>query len=150
VFLVLMLSNGRYYVFHIIYAVVLIIVTIIFMNVVHAVEKFKNDVGGLVSSAAFCSLYFRPNESIQRFAEGTSIENTVNNIKKMSDSIMSGIITLDQNVDWFVINYITNQEWDKYVVFGVEITDGKIAGNLLGIILAVITGEGLLSIINQF
>jgi hypothetical protein len=162
-FLILMLAKKKYDIFHIIYGIIFIGVDLIFIFVLQSVKKFIKQVNGHVSSTPFAVTYFRNNhivptlldiesntENTENTANTANINNVIYDIQKTVNVIAGNVIMLDQNIDWFGIQSITDKEWDHYIVFGVEISDSKIIGNIVGLLLAIIAGESTLSLINQW
>lgn len=156
-FLILMFVKKKYDIFHIIYGIIFIVVDLIFIFVLQSVKKFIKQVSGHVSSTPFTVTYFRNNHvvptplDIESSMDNTyNINNVIYDIQKTVNIIAGNVVMLDQNIDWFGIQSITDKEWDHYVVFGVEISDSKIIGNIVGLLLAIIAGESTLSLINQW
>jgi len=152
--LIIMFSHEKYNIFHIIYAIIFIIVDLIFIYVLQSVKKFIKKVNGIVSSTPFTVTYFSNKHiALSRvdLESGTdNINQVIHSIHKNINIVATNIQMLDQNIDWFGIQSITEKEWDNYVVFGIEISDSKIIGNIVGLILAIIAGESTVSIINQW
>jgi len=71
------------------------------------------------------------------------LNNQIKNLTKICQLLTSKVIDLDQNIDWFNLQYITDQDWDKYIVLGIEISDTKILGRIVGLILLLIIGKDL-------
>lgn len=152
--LIIMFSHEKYNIFHIIYAIIFIVVDLIFIYVLQSVKTFIKKVNGIVSSAPFTVTYFsNKHVALSRIdleSGASNINQVIHSIYKNINSVAMNIQMLDQNIDWFGIQSITEKEWDNYVVFGIEISDSKIIGNIVGLILAIIAGESTVSIINQW
>jgi hypothetical protein len=150
--LVIMFSHKKYNIFHIIYAIIFVIIDLIFIYVLQSVKTFIKKVNGIVSSTPFSVTYFSnkhiPLSQIDIESDTDNINKVIYTMHKNINIVAMNIRMLDQNTDWFGIQSITDKEWDKYVVCGVEFSDSKIIGNIIGLILAVIVGESTVSIIN--
>ena len=147
-----MFSRQKYYIFHTINGILFIIIACIFIGVLQSVKKFIKKVSGHVSSTSFNVTYFRTNNNVPDVSDESDIEDinkAIYDIRRTVNNIAGNVIMLDQNVDWFGIQSITDKDWDHYVVFGIEISDSKIIGNFVGLILTIIAGESTLSLINQ-
>jgi hypothetical protein len=154
-FLIAVFNLHKYYVLHIINAVLFIIIDIIFINVLHTVKSSIGKINGIISGSPFMVTYFNNNENTNNNITSNDIIETgdvqvtntmsLQNINKMCELNSIKLLTLDQNIDWFNLQYITNQEWDKYVVFGIEISDTKVLGRIIGLVLLLIFGKEAVS-----
>ena len=143
-FLIAMFNNNTYYVLHIIYAALFILIDIIFINVLQTVKSSIIKINGIVSSSPFMVSYFGATEpALNIDMEEMDLNKQVNILIKMNQLLTSKVIGLDQNVDWFNLQYITNQDWDKYIVLGIEISDTKILGRIVGLVLLLVIGKDL-------
>ena len=164
-FLIAVFNLRTYYVLHIINAVLFIIIDIIFINVLQTVKSSIGKINGIISGSPFMVTYFNNNDitttdiintdnELLSHSQSTSTLQPIlsqqqpllmQSINKICELNSMKLLTLDQNIDWFNLQYITNQEWDKYVVFGIEISDTKVLGRIVGIVLLLVFGKEALS-----
>lgn len=148
-FLIAMLNNNTYYVLHIIYAILFVCVDIIFINVLQTVKSSVSKINGIISSTPFIVSYFGiPDNTLLSNNENDDINTKINTMNENIKLNTYKLVMLDQNLDWFNFQYITNQEWDKYIVMGIEISDTKILGRIVGLILVLIIGKDLATLLN--
>jgi hypothetical protein len=90
----------------------------------------------------------RSNDIKDRVIDMKDIDVSVNMLTKIAEQTMITSISIDQTVDWMLLQSLVSQKWSTFKFFGIEISDTMMISKLLGLIITVLISSQLGDMLN--
>lgn len=129
------------------YMLTLIIDSLLFVSIeliyiisVQTVRKKVSKIVGLLTSRQFVSSVCRTYNA-GRNVELITGDHTMQNIGSMTQNILISTLSIDESIDWVVLEIIISKEWDTFNILGIKIEDTTILQKMLGMILLFVVSQ---------
>lgn len=121
-------------------AVFLIFVSV-HLLVIKMINKYTNSISGCVNSPLFMDIYLKKTAS-ESLKTTIYSENEINNVNNdMFQYIIKAMVKSHENsnsLDWFILNYKLDTEWQGFIIFGYNVNDTDLLKRIVGIITGVL------------
>jgi hypothetical protein len=97
---------------------------------------------GLLTSKQFVSSVFRLYNT-NRNIELISGTYTTQNIGIMVQHNLISTLSIDESIDWVVLNAVISKEWDTFNILGVKLEDTTILQKMIGVIFLFLVSQGI-------
>jgi hypothetical protein len=119
-----------------------ITIELIYIISIQIVRKKVNKIMGLLTSKQFVSSVFRLYNT-NRNLELITGNYTIQHIGIMIQNNLISTLSIDESIDWVVLNAIISKEWDTFNILGVKLEDTTILQKMMGMILLFIVSQGI-------
>ena len=139
-------GNGNYDYIMIGNIVLFLIIEFMYILSIQNVRSNIDSIISMATSQKFISSIFRTSNTNKNIEMSQDI--TMENILDTSKQSLIAILSIDESIDWLVLNTILTKEWDSFNFLGVKIDDSAILQKLLGVILAMIFADNVMTFFN--
>jgi hypothetical protein len=119
-----------------------VLIEIVYILSIQIVRKKVNKIMGLLTSKQFVSSVFRLYNT-NRNIELISGTYTTQNIGIMVQHNLISTLSIDESIDWVVLNAVISKEWDTFNILGVKLEDTTILQKMIGVIFLFLVSQGI-------
>lgn len=126
---------------------IFLIIEIIYIISVESVQSHVSDILKLLTSQQFVTSLFRTYNTNRHIELTAGNHHDLQSIGSTLQNCLISTLSIDESIDWVVLDLITRKEWESFTVFGMKIDNSTILQKMFGAILAFLTATSLSDII---
>lgn len=142
---ILTIQNNTYNYITIINTCIFMICEIMYVNLIKDVNINIDKIVNLLSSSQFVTSMFR-SYNINRNIELANKDYDLQTVGYMIKNTLISTLSIDESIDWIILNAIMNKPWSSFCIFGIKLDDTEITHKFVGLVITLLMADSISSI----